>query len=176
MKVLLSLVAVVLTAGLAASAYAGVTGLDTKPVTSMARPERPQWRAINLPAGRELTFASTTPGRTGLTFACRSGDPRIEIRAPMANTATTPAVRLVSGGFVRVYFSRPEFEDGREGIVVARASAKDELIDSFRHSGRIMSGRVAMVAQSVAEKEAIKGFFAGCAGQSQAGLSEQGSP
>jgi hypothetical protein len=168
--VLSSLVLTVAMASIAFAAQAGVTGLDTKPLTTIKPPERPQWRAINLPAGRELAFASTTPGRTGLTFSCKPGDAHIEIRAPMGETATTPAVRLVAGGFVRVYFARPEVEDGREGMVVTRASAKDELLQSFRTSGRIMSGRVAMVAQTPAEKDAIKAFFAGCAGESQAGL------
>jgi len=155
---------------LAAPAQGGVGGVDTKPLMTAAKPARPQWRVLSLQGGRELIFSNEAPGRSGLTFACKPGDARFQIRALIGETATTPAIRLSAGGFVRVYFSRPDDVDGREGVVVARASAKDELLESFRITGRIRSGGTPMIAQSAAEKEAIKAFFAACAGQSRAGL------
>jgi len=158
----------------ASTASAGVTDFVAKPTTKA--PARPEWRTINLPAGRELTFAEPVPGRSGLTFACVPGQSKIEIRAPLIETSSLSALRLVSGGYVRVYFSRPADDQDREGQLVVRASAKDELIEAFRTSGRIMSGRVAMVAQTQAEKAAIKNFFAGCALTARAGLESQAAP
>lgn len=153
------------------SALAGVTGVDTKPLAAAAKaPARPQWRMLSLPGGRELTFSDEAPGRLSLAFVCKPGEPRLQIRAPLGDTATAPAVRLSTGGFVRVYFARPEYLEGREGLVVATASPQDELLKSFKTTGRIMSGRTAMAAQTPAEKEAIKAFFTACTSESRAGL------
>ena len=90
---------------------------------------------------------------------------RIEIRAPSppGETSST-AIRLVSGGIVRVFFAKQAFTQAdSENVIVARAPASDEMLKMFRKTGRLVAGRTLLFARTPGEKSAIEDFFAGCA-------------
>lgn len=144
------------------AAQAAVSELPLRP-SIMPAPKPPSWRGFKREGERELAFSPEGPGRSALTLSCMDGGAAIEIRAPMTPGTSSAAIRLSSGGFVRVFFPKQAEDPTGEGLVTARASAKDEMLQAFRKSGRIMSGRTALIAQTPAEKSAIEDFFAGCA-------------
>lgn len=89
---------------------------------------------------------------------------RIEIRVPTTpGASSSAAIRLTSGGFVRVFFAKQAPEEGADGMVVARAPTNDEMLQMFRKTGRIVAGRTSLFARTPGEKSAIEDFFAGCA-------------
>ena len=124
----------------------------------------PSWRGFKRDSTRELAFSPEGPGRSTLSLTCAEHASAIEIRAPaLPGANASAAIRLTSGGYVRVFFAKQAGDASGDGLVVARASANDEMLQAFRKSGRIMSGRTALVARTPAEKSAIEDFFAGCA-------------
>ena len=158
----------VLAVVLAGTAHASISGfnsqkLKTPQVTSQPPPAG--WRGFKTDGGGlELAFSPEGPGSSALSMSCKEGEMRIEIRAPLppGETSST-AIRLVSGGIVRVFFAKQGFEADSEKMIVARAPTNDEMLKMFRKTGRLVAGRTMLFARTPGEKSAIEDFFAGCA-------------
>jgi hypothetical protein len=142
----------------------GFNSSTLKPPTTMSQLAPAGWRGFKTDMGRELAFSSEGPGPSTLSLSCKEHDMRIEIRAPAVPGATSSAaIRLTSGGFVRVFFAKQVLEEGSDGTVVARAPTNDEMLQMFRKTGRMVAGRTPLLARTPAEKSAIEDFFAACA-------------
>lgn len=156
-------------AAVAGAAHASIDGFKSsataKPLSALNQAPPAGWRGFKMDnGGRELTFSPDGAGPNSLALVCRHGDMGIEIRAPIAaGSSTTGAIRLTSGGIVRVFFARQAGDGAAEGMVVARAPASDEMLQMFRKTGRIVVGRTSLFARTPGEKSAIEDFFTGCA-------------
>jgi hypothetical protein len=159
----------VLTVVLAGTAHASINGFKSPRVKTsqvMSPPPPAGWRGFKTDGGGlELSFSPEGPGQSALSMSCKQGDMRIEIRAPTppGETSST-AIRLVSGGIVRVFFAKQAFaQTDSENMIVARAPTNDEMLKMFRKTGRLVAGRALLFARTPGEKSAIEDFFAGCA-------------
>jgi hypothetical protein len=122
------------------------------------------WRGFKTDGGRELAFSPEGPGPSTLSLSCKEGGMAIEIKAPaLPGSMSSAAIRLTSGGFVRVFFARQVIDGDSDGMVVARAPSSDAMLQMFRKTGRIFAGRMSLSARTPGEKSAIEDFFAGCA-------------
>lgn len=152
---------------LTGTAHASINGFNSprlKTPRAMTQPPPAGWRGFKTDGGGlELSFSPEGPGPSALSMSCKMGDMRIEIRAPTPPGETSSAaIRLISGGIVRVFFAKPSFDQEIENVVVARAPTNDEMLKMFRKTGRIVAGRTMLFARTPGEKSAIEDFFAGC--------------
>jgi hypothetical protein len=158
--------AAVLLAG-AGSASASTTGLElSSPKTSVLTKSAPAgWRGFKTEGGGfELTYSPEGPGPSILTLSCHNPVQIVEIRAPaVAGTSASAAIRLTSGGFVRVFFAKSTTADPGDSMITTHAPVSDEMLQMFRKTGRIVAGRNSLFARSQGEKAAVEDFFAGCA-------------
>ncbi len=147
-------------------ASASTTGLElSSPKTSNAlKPPPAGWRGFKTgDGGYELTYSPEGPGTSALTLSCHAPAPTVEIQAPaVPGTSASAAIRLTSGGFVRVFFAKSS-PDAGDAMITTHAPVSDEMLQMFRKTGRIVAGRMSLFARTQGEKAAVEDFFAGCA-------------
>jgi hypothetical protein len=147
-------------------ASASTTGLElSSPKTSsLAKPQPSGWRGFKTgDGGYELTYSPEGPGVSALTLSCHTPLPTVEIQAPaVPGTSASAAIRLTSGGFVRVFFAK-QTPDASDSMIVTHAPVSDEMLQMFRKTGRIVAGRISLFARTQGEKTAVEDFFVGCA-------------
>jgi hypothetical protein len=153
---------------LAGAGYASATtsGLElSSPKTSSSlKPPPAGWRGFKTgDGGYQLTYSPEGPGPSALTLSCHAPAPTVEIQAPaVPGTSASAAIRLTSGGFVRVFFAKSSSDVG-DSMILTHAPVSDEMLQMFRKTGRIVVGRMSLFARNQGEKTAIEDFFTGCA-------------
>jgi hypothetical protein len=128
------------------------------------KPPLAGWRGFKTgDGGYELAYSPEGPGPSALTLSCHAPAPSVEIQAPaVPGTSASAAIRLTSGGFVRVFFAK-QAADAGDSMIVTHAPVSDEMLQMFRKTGRIVAGRMSLFARTQGEKAAVEDFFAGCA-------------
>jgi hypothetical protein len=148
------------------AADASTTGLELSPSksSSLTKPLQSGWRGFKTEGGGfQLTYSPEGPGPSALTLSCRPPVSTVDIQAPaVPGTSASSAIRLTSGGFVRVFFAKQSLETS-DATILTHAPVSDEMLQMFRKTGRIVAGRASLFARSQAEKAVVEDFFAGCA-------------
>jgi hypothetical protein len=145
------------------AALASTTGLELSPpkTSTLLKPPQSGWRGFKTEGGGfQLTYSPEGPGPSALTLTCRPPSPTVDIQAPaLPGASSSAAIRLTSGGFVRVFFAKSSLDAG-DAMIATHAPVSDEMLQMF---GRIVAGRASLFARTQVEKAVVEGFFAGCA-------------